>query len=62
VGSVIPGLGGPGLYKKAAEKAMKSKPVSSTLHGLCISSCLQAPALLEFLSGFPSVMDYDMKV
>jgi len=45
-----PWAGGPGSIRKQAEQAMGSKPVSSTLHGLCISSCLQVAALLEFLS------------
>ena len=37
--------------RKQAEQAMRSKAVSSTLHGLCIiSSCLQVPAMCEFLS------------
>ena len=29
-----------GFTKMKAEQAMRSKPVSSTLHGLCTSSCL----------------------
>jgi len=30
----------------------KAKPVNSTLHGLCISSSLQVPALFKFLTTF----------
>ena len=36
--------------RKQAEQAMGSKSVSSALYGLYISSCLQVPALFEFLS------------
>ena len=46
MGGAIPGLVVLGPIRKQAEQAMGSKPVSSTLHGLCISSCLQVPALL----------------
>jgi hypothetical protein len=38
-----------GHVRNQAEQAMGSQPISSTA-GLCISSCLQAPALFEFLS------------
>jgi hypothetical protein len=47
VGGAIHGLSS---IRKQAEQARGSKSVSSTLHGLCISSCLQVPALCEFLS------------
>jgi hypothetical protein len=50
LGGAIPGLVVLGSVRKQAEQAMGSKPVSSTLHGLCISSCLQVPVLYEFLS------------
>jgi hypothetical protein len=46
VGGAIPGLVALGSVRKQTEQAN----ISSTLHGLCISSCLQVPALLEFLS------------
>jgi hypothetical protein len=46
VGVAIPGLVVLGSIRKQAEQAMGSRPVSSTLHGLCISFCLQDPALL----------------
>jgi hypothetical protein len=36
------------LYKMQAEKTVRDKPVRSTLHGLCIISCLQVPALTAF--------------
>ena len=42
VGGAIPGLVGPGSIKK---ESRLSKPVSNITHGLCISSCLQGPAL-----------------
>lgn len=42
-----------GSMRKQAEQAVISKPVSSTLCDLCIGSCLQAPALLEFLPSLP---------
>ena len=32
-----------GFISMQAEPVKWSKPVSSTLHGLCISSCLQVP-------------------
>jgi hypothetical protein len=50
VGGAIPGQVVLGSIRKQAEQAMGNKPVSSTLHGLCISSCLQVPALTECLS------------
>jgi hypothetical protein len=50
VGGVIPGLVVLGSIRTQAEQARRSKPGSHTLHGLCISSCFQVPALLEFLS------------
>jgi hypothetical protein len=44
---VIPGLVVLATVRKEDELAVKAKPVNSTalLHGLCFSSCLQAPAL-----------------
>lgn len=36
---------------------MRNKPLSGTLHGLCLWSCLQVPTLLDFLPWHPSVMD-----
>lgn len=33
------------------EHAMESKPVSSSLHGSCSSSCLQVPALTSLSAG-----------
>jgi hypothetical protein len=54
--------GGPTFYKKQAVQAMRSKPAGSTHHGLRNSSCLQVPALFEFLSRFPSVVDYNVEV
>jgi hypothetical protein len=50
VDGVIPGLVVLGSGRKEAEQPMGTKLVSCTLHGLCISSCLQGPSLLEFLS------------
>jgi hypothetical protein len=50
VGGAIPGLVVPAAIRKQAELAMMSKPVNSTLRGLCVSSCLQVPAMFEFLS------------
>ena len=38
-----------GSIRKQAEQVMRSKPVSSTLVVLFISSCLQVPALFELL-------------
>jgi hypothetical protein len=42
--------------RKQTEQAKGSKPVSNTLHSLCISSCFQVPALL------PLVMNSDVEV
>ena len=47
---------GPAYCGWACEWALGSKPVSSTLHVLCISSCLQVPALTSFNDG------YNMKI
>jgi hypothetical protein len=46
MGGAIPGWC-PEFYKET-EEAMGSKPAS--IHGIFISSCLQDPALFEFLS------------
>ena len=51
-----------GSIRKETDQAVESKPVSSILHGLCISACLQIPALLEFLSWLPLEIDYDVEV
>jgi hypothetical protein len=48
--------------RKQAKQARKSKPISNTLHGVCISSCLQVPALFEFLPQLPSLVNRDMEV
>ena len=50
MGGAIPGLVVLDSVSKQAEEAMSSKPINSSLHGLCFSSCLQVPDLLEFLS------------
>ena len=44
VGGAIPGLVVLSSRRKQAEQARGSKPVTSTLHGLCIGSYLQDPA------------------
>ena len=49
MGGVIPELLVLDSIRKQTEQAMRTKSVSSTLHGLCISSCLWDPALCEFL-------------
>ena len=49
-GGAIPALLVLGSIKKQAEQGMGNKSVSSILHGVCNSSCLQHPALFEFLS------------
>ena len=46
-----------GSIKEQAEQARGSKPVSSTLHGLCISSPLQVVPLLEFLPWLPLMIN-----
>jgi hypothetical protein len=43
----------PEFYKKSEKASYGKKPVSSSPHGLCSSSCFQFPALLEFLSWLP---------
>jgi hypothetical protein len=48
VGGVTSGLVVLGSIRKQVEQVMRSK--AATLHGLCISPCLQAPALCELLS------------
>lgn len=60
VDGAIPGLMVLVLLRKQTGQAMRNKPVSSILHGLCYSSCLQVPILLEFLSCHPSVMNCDL--
>jgi hypothetical protein len=39
--------------RKQSDIAMESKPATSTLHSLYISSCLWVPALLEVLLSVP---------
>lgn len=46
-----------GSIKKQAEQVKGNQSVSSTLYGLCISSSLQVPALLELLLCLPSLMN-----
>jgi len=53
---------GLGSIRKQAEQVMGSEPVSSTLHGLCISSCLQVSALFEFLPWLPLVVNSNVEV
>lgn len=48
MGGAIPKQVALSAMGKQEEKAMKSKRVSSTLHGLYTSLCLEAPALLAF--------------
>ena len=62
MGEAVPGLVVLDSVRKQAEQTMGSKPVSSTLHGLCISSCLQVPALLEFLPHLFWIMNCYMEV
>ena len=62
VGGAIPGLVVLGSIRMQAERAMGSTKQTVSLHGLCISSSLQIPALSEFLSWLPSMMDYGLKV
>jgi len=45
-GDITPGLVVLGSIRNLAEQSQEAAP----LYGLCVSSCLQAPALLEFLS------------
>jgi hypothetical protein len=49
MGGATTGLVVLGPIRKQAEQATRRKSISSLLHGLSISSCLQVPALLEFL-------------
>jgi hypothetical protein len=50
-GGAIPWLVVLGSIRRQAEQRRGSNPLSSTLHGLCItSSCLKVPALCKFLS------------
>ena len=57
-----PGLVLLSSIKKQAEQVKWSKQLSSTFYGLCIGSCLQVPALLEFLSWLPLVMNSAVEV
>ena len=45
VGGAIPGLVVLGFIGKQAEQAMRASQEATPLHGLCISSFLQVPAL-----------------
>jgi hypothetical protein len=46
-----PWASGPGFYKKAGWASHRSKPPTHP-HSLCVSSCLQVPALLEVCPDF----------
>jgi hypothetical protein len=48
--------------RKQAELAMLSKPVSGTFHCLYLSSCLQYPALFEWMAWVPSMMNSAVEV
>jgi hypothetical protein len=48
VDGAIPELVVRGAMKKQAEQALRTKPGAALLHELCISSCLQVPALTAF--------------
>ena len=50
VGSIIPELVVLSSERKQAEQALVTKHINRLQHGLYISSCVQVPALLEFLS------------
>ena len=50
VGGASPGTVALGAVRKQAEQGMGSKPVSSALPWPLRCSCLQDPALFEFLS------------
>ena len=59
VGGTIPGLLVLGSLRKQIEQVRVNKPISSTLHGLCISSCLQVPALSKLDKPFPPNLLFD---
>jgi hypothetical protein len=58
VRDATPGLAVLQSTRKQDEQALKSKPLSSTLPGLSVSSYLQVPAPFEFLTWLLS-MDCD---
>ena len=49
VGGTTPGLAVLGPITKQAEQSREGSQQAAPFHGLCISSCLQVPTLLEFL-------------
>ena len=59
---VIFGLVVLGSARNQSEQFMMNKPGSSTPLWFLDYSCLQIPALFEFLSLVTSVMDYGMEV
>jgi hypothetical protein len=52
VGGSVPGLVVLGFIREQAEQATRSKSVCLPLHGICISSCPQAPAQFGSSPGF----------
>ena len=62
VGGAIPELVVLGSIRKQVKQVMRNKPVSSTPSCFCITSCLQVPDLLEFLSWLPLMMNSDVEV
>lgn len=61
VSGAVPGLVVLGSIKQA-EKVKDRRPVSSTLHGLCISSSLQVPVLLEVLPSLLLMMNFSVEL
>jgi hypothetical protein len=51
----------PSSVRKQADGAVGASQYAALLHGLCISSCFQLSALLEFLSQIPSMVNSDME-
>ena len=62
VDGVIPGIVVLGSLSKQANKLWEANQKTATLHGLCISSCLQVPALCEFLPSLLLMMNCYMEL
>jgi hypothetical protein len=62
VGGAVPGQVVWESIKKKTEQAMRSKPVSNTPSWLLRRSCVQVPALLEFLPLLLLKINYQMEL
>jgi hypothetical protein len=62
VAAAIPGLVVLGSVRRQMTKPCEAGQRAAALHGLCICSCLQVPALCEFLFQFPLLVNTNVEM